>query len=301
MFTFFPLCLLVYYFLILHSYRCCCFLFAVFLDTIKMAASVLFACGLNETQLPHLVHISEESNVDGSFLISSILGQRLRISNAGTLLVCLQHNYHHYFQTGMRLGYNCNIFLDKTLGVIDPLTDMSQKLFDSHWLRGDLDVGRYLLEMLRHKLDDINFSTRINNTIIVDNLEVLIHMGATRDQVLRLGHALAQLTQTTPNLTVITKISNCDLYQMEDDSFIKTSERHVRVVKLKSGLFQEVDGKLLIKSYSRVLPLDTQPIPADGDAGTDRKIIDQPIKEVLYKVNERNIKLFNPGEIGIKC
>lgn len=252
-----------------------------------MAASVLFACGLNEQKLPSFIHISEESNIDGSFLISSILGQRLRISNAGTLLVCLQHNYQHYFNAGMRLGYNGNIFLGKTLSVIDPLAEMAKDFLSTKWLGKETRVTDLLLADIREQISGNNFTTRINTTIIIDNLAILYNLGATKEDIQQLCHGLVALSQEFENLTIITKMNNCDIYTLDDNNVAKMGSLHIRVVKLKSGVFREVDGKLLIKRFQ--------------DEADNMYDCNYTSKEVLYKVNDRNVKIFNPGEIGLKA
>ncbi|XP_073818630.1 elongator complex protein 6 [Musca autumnalis] len=253
-----------------------------------MAASVLFACGLNEQKLPSFIHISEESNVDGSFLISSILGQRLRISNAGTLLVCLQHNYQHYFNAGMRLGYNCNIFLGKTLGIIDPSNDMAKDFLSCKWLSREHKLSDLLLNDIREQLTTgTTFTARIHNTVIIDNLSILYNLGASKEDIQQLCHGLVALTREFPNLSIITKMSNSDLYTLDDNNVSKLGSVHIQVIKLKSGVFREVDGKLLIKRSQ-----DEEDNCFESNYTT---------KEVLYKVNDRNVKIFNPGEIGLKA
>jgi len=247
-----------------------------------MAASILFACGLNEQKLPPFVHISEESDVDGSFLISAILGQRLRISNAGTLLVCLQHNYQHYFNAGMRLGYNANIFLGKTLNVVDPMSEIARDWTDSKWLNDEQSVTTLLLNAIREQIA-ANFTNRINTTILIDNLSILYNLGASKESVLQMCYELAALPTAYENLTVITKMNNCEFYSQVDKNVGKLGTMRIRVVKLRSGAFREVDGKLMIERD-------------DWSSGS----CDENFKDVLYKVNDRNIKIFSPGEIGVK-
>lgn len=252
-----------------------------------MAASILFACGLNEKKLPAFVHISEDSDIDGSFLVSSILGQRLRISNAGTLLVCLQHNYQHYFNAGMRMGYNCNIFQGKTFGVIDSLSHIAKDFLSSKWLRKEICITDFLLEDIKEQICSSYLKSRIHTTVIIDNLSILYNLGASKEDVQKFCHGLSNLSETSENLTIITKMSNCDIYNVDDNNIAKLSSLHIRVVKLKSGVFREVDGKLLIKKLME-----------EPDNIYEYKFSS---KEVLYKVNDRNVKIFNPGEIGLKA
>nr|AAF40432.1 DID [Drosophila melanogaster] len=250
-----------------------------------MATSVLLACGLNEQKLPGFVHISEESNVDGSFLISCVLGQRLRISNAGTLLVCLQHHYQHYFNAGMRLGYNTNIFQGKTLGVIDVLSDMAGEGLASKWLTNTegQTLTEQLVEDIRAQVES-NYANRNSYTVLIDNLSILFNLGASKLQVQQFCQDLAALGKEREKLTVITKLSNSDIYQLTDNNVAKLGQVRIQVLRLKSGVFREVDGKLLIE---RVLD--------EGNYACE-----ETRKEVLYKVNDRNVKVFAPGEIGVK-
>ncbi|KAH8273162.1 hypothetical protein KR018_007222 [Drosophila ironensis] len=251
-----------------------------------MATSVLLACGLNEQKLPGFVHISEESNVDGSFLISCILGQRLRISNAGTLLVCLQHHYQHYFKAGMRLGYNTNIFQGKTLGVIDVLSDVGNGGPETFkWMRrpDGQNLTVPLIEEIRSQVES-NYASRNSYTVLIDDLSILMNLGVTKMEVQQFCQDLAALARERENLTVITKLSNSDIYQLTDNNVAKLGQVRIQVLRLKSGVFREVDGKLLIE---RVLD--------EGNYACE-----ESRKEVLYKVNHRNVKVFSPGEIGVK-
>ncbi|CAD6993554.1 elongator complex protein 6 [Ceratitis capitata] len=263
-----------------------------------MAASVLFACGLNEQKLPKFVHISEEANIDGSFLFSCILGQRLRISNAGTVLVCLQQNYQHYFHAGMRLGYNVNIFLDKTLNVIDPLTDMARKGMKSKWLRDERLVTKYILDDIRNYVS-ASAEQRISTTILVDNLAILLNLGATKEEILQLCYELAELPKQYENLTVITKISNCDLNEAIDNNVAKLGTLRIRAAQLKSGASRDVDGKLLIERevLNNAVKQEDNEEAVQQNGGYE---LEQVRKEVLYKVNERSIKIISPGELGVK-
>lgn len=266
-----------------------------------MAASVLFACGLNEQKLPKFVHISEESNCDGSFLFSCILGQRLRISNAGTVLVCLQHNYQHYFHAGMRLGYNVNIFLDKTLNVVDPLTDMAKKGMASKWLQDERLVTTLLLDGIRNHIST-SAAQRISTTILVDNLAILLNLGATKEEIIQLCHKLAELPKQYKNLAVITKLSNCDLYAPIDNNVAKLGTLRIRASQLKSGVSRDVDGKLLIERELAANDAKEEDEEQEEQDAQQNGIyeLEQIRKEVLYKVNDRNIKIINPGELGVK-
>ncbi|XP_053945379.1 uncharacterized protein LOC128854926 [Anastrepha ludens] len=266
-----------------------------------MAASVLFACGLSEQKLPNFVHISEESNVDSSFLTSCILGQRLRLSNVGTVLVCLQNNYYHYFRAGLRLGYNVNIFLGKTLNVVDPLTEMAREGITSKWLQDERLVTTLLLDSIRDYVS-ASAAQRISVNIVIDNLAILLNLGATVEEMLQLCHDLDDLTKQYENVSVITKISNCDIYMPIDNNLSKLGTLRIRVVHLKSGVSHDVDGKLLIErevigSGYEKREQDQEQEEEQENGGYE---IERVRKEVLYKVNDRNVKIMNLGEVGVR-
>ncbi|XP_055908831.1 uncharacterized protein LOC129943422 [Eupeodes corollae] len=248
-----------------------------------MAASLLIACGLNENKLPPYIHISEESNMDGGFLITSILGQRLRAPQVTTMLVGLQHGYQHYLNAGMRLGYNLTLFMNKKFFIIDALKSIQVKQWKSMWLTEGDSMSNKLLEFLREKLTAAQDSGT-SLTFIIDNLSILLNFGFTPEGLLRLCQDLHAMTEEHPGLTIVTKLSTSDVQPVLDNNIAKLADVHLRVKQLKSGAFREVDGRLSVVRET-----------TDGCY----ELMEQQ-KEILYKVNERNVKIFSPGEVGVK-
>ena len=81
-----------------------------------MTAQLLMTCGLTDKRLPALVLIRESTDTDGSFLISSILGQQLKASpQSKIVLVSVHHSYAHYQSVGMRVGYNLTQVCDQRI------------------------------------------------------------------------------------------------------------------------------------------------------------------------------------------
>lgn len=251
-----------------------------------MAASLLIACGLNEAKLPPFIHISEESNMDGGFLISSILGQRLRTPHVTTMLVGLQHGYQHYLNAGMRLGYNLTLFMNKKFFIIDALKSIQVKQWKSMWLTEGDAMANKLIEFLSERLTAAasNEPSGTCLTFVIDNLSIFLNFGFTPEGVLRLCQDLHAMTAEYPGLTIVTKLSTSDVHPVLDNNIAKLADVHLRVKQLKSGAFKEVDGKLSVVRET-----------TDGCY----ELMEQQ-KEILYKVNERNVKIFNPGEVGVK-
>ncbi|XP_055379533.1 elongator complex protein 6 [Condylostylus longicornis] len=258
-----------------------------------MAASLLLACGLNEQKLPSAIHLSEESDIDGSFLISSILGQRLRIQNSGVILICLQQNYQHYMNAGIRLGYNLNMFNGKNLYVHEPILDIIKSNFCENSTAPSSEINDSIFsdEIFKfiEKIIKEKFIEKTSITIILDNLSILMNMGESYRSILKFYENLKEfieniMNESTKSITLLTKLNNCDLFNVLDNNLIRMSDLHIRVVKLKSGAFKEVDGKLIITK----------------DEIIEFCQINKNEKNILYKVNDKNIKIFNPGEVGIK-
>lgn len=245
-----------------------------------MAASLLLACGLNEQKFPPFVLLREESGVDGSFFITSVLGQRLKVQSSATVLVCLQHTVQHYATAGLRLGFNINMARERgNLVLIEPLHDISINLFSSKYLtqRGSIPDTLFneITESVRHALE-----SKSNCTVIIDNVTALIDLGCDESQVLRFCTKLIDITNEQ-NVSMLLKLNTSDLYYAMERNLEDLSTTEIELVKLKSGDFKEVDGKIVCR------------LRCNNGFGRSEK-------SVLYKVNDRNVKIFQPGEVGVK-
>uniref|UniRef100_A0A0K8TL94 Elongator complex protein 6 n=1 Tax=Tabanus bromius TaxID=304241 RepID=A0A0K8TL94_TABBR len=248
-----------------------------------MAASVLLACGLNEQKLAPHIHISEESGTDASFLVSSIMGQRFRVQNSGMLIFCLHHTFQHYVNAGMRLGYNLNLMKGKTVRVFEIIADIANDLFDSKWLMSGSTILSHLLVDINRELDEM-LSEKQSVTLFIDDLSVLINLGVTELRIVKFCRELnTKAKQEGQNITIVTKLNCSDIYELVSYNLVDLCDTHLKVEKLQSGNFKEVDGKILArrKSASNIFSSTTQD------------------KTILYKVNDKNIKTFNPGAVGV--
>lgn len=245
-----------------------------------MATSLLLACDLNDAKLPPFVFVQEDCGVDGSFLVSSILGHRLKVQNTGTVLVCLHHTVQHYAGAGMRLGFNLNMARDKgTLAVLDVLEHLSTDLFTSKYLERTA-----LTTLLTDIVECVErlLSTKQSCTIVIDNVSALIELNGSVDGVLRFCHRLIALTDADNRISVVVKFNTSNLYPHIVSNLVDSAAAHVHFVRLPSGNFKEVDGKIVYRKRA-----------TNG--------YDSSEKQLLYKLNDRNVKVFLPGEIGAKA
>lgn len=245
-----------------------------------MAGSLLLTCCLNEHQLPRFVFLREDNDIDGSFFISSILGQRLKGQDTGTVLLCLQHSFQHYSSAGVRLGYNLNVSRDKgALVAIEPLLDLAENLFKSNYLSGS---GEQILESLWLEIKQTVarlLETKHSITLIIDNLSALIDFGVDENRITELCQSLCH--NSSDRLSVVAKINTSQLFEGLCSNLEDLADIEIKIEKLKSGNFREVDGRIVCLKR-------------------DENGYDKTEKTILYKVNDRNVKVFAPGEVGVK-
>lgn len=247
-----------------------------------MAASLLLACNLNEQQVPRFVFLREDSGVDGTFVISSILGQRLKVQNTGTILLCLHNTFQHYSSAGIRLGYNLSMSRDRgALTVIEPIADVAANLFDSVYLRGNEDeILETLWSSVEQAVSQQLAASKHTVTLIVDNLSWLIDLGVRENSIVNWCRKLAY--HAPEKLSVVVKINTCQLFDVLCCNLEDLADVEVQIIKLKSGAFKEVDGRIVCVKRSDNAWEKTE-------------------KTILYKVNDRNVRIFAPGEVGAKA
>ncbi|XP_062558243.1 elongator complex protein 6 [Armigeres subalbatus] len=246
-----------------------------------MAQPVLTACGLQSELLPRFTLIKEDSGVDGGFLIAATLGQRLKASRDNhVLLIATHHTYHHYSSACMKIGFN-----------LGPARESGQLEI--------LDVGAELYRNYPDatpSLDDINkridtfLETNQNASILIDDLSYFLNFDHSEAQLIDFVEQFAVPTDEQRHHSLVIKLNTADLWPTLCANLDDMAQTEIRLQRLASGQFREVDGRLIVRRY-----------PTEKDAGAQGlmkvKVVD---KSVLYKVNERNVKVFVPGEIGIK-
>lgn len=235
-----------------------------------MATSILSACNLTENI--NYVLIKENADVDGSFLISSLIGQRLKQPNSAVILVAAHQTFDHYNACGMKLGYNLNTSLSKdNLHVIEPM----------RIILNENELRLYtLFKNIKAIVAAFVLNEKPNVTIFLDDLHFFTNFGATENEMIKFAHQLNILNKQQQVLIVL-KINLSDLYSYVASNIEDIADVVIDIEKLKSGKFREVDGKLIIKMSKDNMVMSKSRI-------------------VLYKANDRNIKVFAPGEIGLK-
>lgn len=244
-----------------------------------MATSVLSACDLNEQKLPRFVLIRENRGADGTFLITSIVTQCMKYPTNGAILVCLHQTSQHYVNACVRLGFNLNMARDKgRIVMVEPLADIGSHLLESTYVKDPKSgVLATLLNDIKATADK-HLETKDHVTIILDSLTTLLDLGFDKRQLLRFCSSLIEATND--RLSIVLKVNVSEVLGDLVNSLDDYANASITLSKLKSGEFQEVDGQLEYKKRLERCKHST--------------------KTVLYKVADKSVKVFQPGEVGVR-
>ncbi|XP_070506589.1 uncharacterized protein [Chironomus tepperi] len=240
-------------------------------------ALLISACGFTEPR--KFVIINENCDTDGSFLISSLIGQRLRQQSSAIVLICCHQSLKFYETCGKKLGYNLIMSLNKkSLVVIEKLRDVPLMTSDPDNLMEQL-YGEISNHVNTFKSNGIK-----NISVIIDDLTFFTNLGCTEKELIKISMKLHKLTKEYNELSVILKVGLSDLHQYLTNNIEDLSDVSITVEKLKSGDFWDVDGKLRIKKVKC----------ENGIYMTESE------RNILYYVGDHNVKIIAPGEHGLK-
>lgn len=254
-----------------------------------MTTALFDVCDLNNPlEQPDYLFIQQHIDIDGNFLISSFLQQRLKMktSNSSVLLVCTEQTSNHYQNSCLKLGFNLKTFMDANkLKIIDLLT--------GHSMNNNpiLDLNKLLL-VIQKQIDELKSTDIEQITIIFDNLQYFLifnHLNS-ENKLIEFCENLHNITKKTENCSIICKFNLSNIHEYVCNNVCSIADYSMNVDALKSGKFREVDGKIMTKCHRKKTKVN-------NENSFDFDLI---VKEILFKINERNIKIYYPGEFGIK-
>lgn len=236
-------------------------------------ALLVSACGFTDKKF---ILIKETQDIDGSFLVSSLLGQKLRQQSAGIVLVCCQQTLNYYETCGKKLGYNLAMSITKKcLQVIEALREMPT-------LKPEVLMER-IISQIHEKVINLENDGKKNIAIIIDDLAFFADLGCSEKDLIKVALKLHELTQTKEGTTVTLKICPSDFHKHLTNNIEDLVDVVLTLERLKSGNFWDVDGKLVIKkvNHNEVSTTESE-------------------RSLLYFVGDHNVKLTAPGEFGLK-
>ncbi|XP_040151869.1 uncharacterized protein LOC120893792 [Anopheles arabiensis] len=256
-----------------------------------MAWDILSVCGWpiagsrNDHQTPpqqappRVTLVQEQSGVDGAFLLAMLLTNHLKRSGDNrVLLFAAHHNAAHYTAACQKLTFNAASAIQSgQLRIVDVLAAVY----------GGATAGPALLQLISDRVAEAGPTS--NTLIIVDDLTCLGAMmgggsgeNAVIDFVERL---LLPLHPAAAQCVLKVNVSEC--YERLCTFLADLAEVIVGLGPLPSGASHELDGILTVyRRQSTSYPL----------LGALR----EPAKTLLYKVHDRLVRTYLPGEVGIK-
>ncbi|KAK0078317.1 hypothetical protein PV325_002684 [Microctonus aethiopoides] len=279
-----------------------------------MTDSVRRALGLDQIDLEgNLIVISERHGTDANFLINTVLSKSLE-KGYGVELVLFHNTFGHYHNIGMKLGYNLNVLRERgDVVVVEPmksivcnieelghdsvdasspeLTENMRQLNDMKTMPNPLKLDEKLVQHFFTPVRDQFWElkkVRENVTIIVDDITHLLDLNLSLKEVWLYSKYLISL------MKIDKKIAMCILghtYQSDINDCLpngivaglqRGSQLYVAVEPLRTGHSDDISGVMVIEW--RVSGL--------------RKLFNWPERSTyLYKLLDRQIKLFTPGGI----
>jgi hypothetical protein len=241
-------------------------------------ALLVSACGFTEPR--KFITVNENADVDGSFLISSVIGQRLRQPSSGLVLVCCCQSLKFYEACGRKLGYNLTMSVSKkSLQVVEVLRDVI-----SLSSKNASDVLDQVYDEILEKVTTLRNSGIKSISIIIDDLTFFTNLACSEKQLILFGTKLHDLATCHDDVSLIMKLGLADLHQHLINNLQDLSDVSITVERLKSGNFWDVDGKLIIKKMKHENGIQMM----------------ESERNLLYHVGDHNVKLIAPGEFGLK-
>ncbi|CAF0737357.1 unnamed protein product [Brachionus calyciflorus] len=208
-----------------------------------------------------------DSNTDGSFLIHYLIAHSIR-SNTKTFFVTLSQTLSHFKGVQAKLGNLTSFNSCLTNGSLinfDLMTKLSENFLDSDSNEGHLfdDVYEKIGELVKKADSKEKFY------LIIDDLSIALLAGVPETCILEF---LAKIQSLNDNLCLVVYIQSMLSNPFLISDLSQMSDLYFKIENLSTGYSKEIDGQISIhRLYENLNP---------------------KIEKYLYKVNERNVKLF---------
>uniref|UniRef100_A0A182KEA2 Elongator complex protein 6 n=1 Tax=Anopheles christyi TaxID=43041 RepID=A0A182KEA2_9DIPT len=226
---------------------------------------------------PRITLVEEQSGVDGSFLLAMLMTNHLKrsVSNR-VLLFAAHHTAAHYTAACQKLTFNTASALQSGhLRIVDMLAELYGSV-----ATGGRTTGAELLQLISDRLAEVGPS---NTLVIVDDLTFYSTMhpvvGSGENAVIDFVEQQLLLHTTAPDCHFVLKVNVSECYERLCTFLRDLADVIVELGPLPSGSFHELDEQ-------STLPL--------------LSALRESSKTLLYKVHDRLVRTYVPGEVGIK-
>uniref|UniRef100_A0A182IQI4 Elongator complex protein 6 n=1 Tax=Anopheles atroparvus TaxID=41427 RepID=A0A182IQI4_ANOAO len=260
-----------------------------------MSWRILSACGWERPnggpppeEQPKVSLVQQRSGVDGGFLLVHLIAEHLRASAQNRVILFATHQTAaHYVGACQKVGLHATNFIGSgQFHIVDVHAELYAqcgKLESSAPMVGNF--GAQLLPLIRDRVHEVTPSS--NTIVIVDDLGFYAIVDPTigEDGVIDfveelIGTSLAGIGH------IVLKVNAAECYGRLCAFLTDLTTIDILLEPLSSGNFREVDGRLTV--HERTAP--------EGSCLVLRNLR----CNLLYKVGDRQVQTFVPGEFGIK-
>jgi len=254
----------------------------------------------------HLIFIEEQHAADANFILHAMTSHC--IDNSITTCFVLFHNtFGHFHNVGMKFGYNLKKLYGSSVRAIEPLKLISENIHRENSITNNVsDLGKpleldiksgkvafveSLVEIIKENSVKIKKEAPSQKVfIIIDDLSHLFDLGLKAQDVWLFVRYLRSFVSLEPCFTLCIASHTCKVNQASyPANVIATGLRYfadlfIRVQPLETGYSRTVSGKMVINWKGLREKLEFK----------------WPEETVyLYKLYDRQVKLFVPGCSGI--
>lgn len=225
--------------------------------------------------------MQERSGVDGAFLLVQLIACHLREDPENqVLLFASHHTAAHYIGAAQKLTFNARSYIET--GKFQ-LVDVNAELYGKC---PELEHTR-LVTLLRNRVFDVPETS--NTVVIVDDLSFYTIMDpGAEDSVIDFVEEL--ISESQPGIShVVLKVNASECYERLCATLDDLATISILLEPLPSGNFREVDGRMTVHERKRT--------KEDRSSGL---VLRKLRSNLLYKVGDRQVQTFVPGEFGIK-
>lgn len=248
-----------------------------------MTTSLLNATNLNVRPPQRFILLEQNSKADGACLISAILGHRLSLESPGIVFVCAEHTFQHYDNVGNRWAHRLQMHRDN--GTIRPIEALKSHFQDFMDIDGKIDYLERFWHTIEKYVHEFAENGKKNISVIVDNLIFYKDLfEANNTWMVDVCEKLFKLTDIYTNLSIVMKINESEIHDVLCRNIEDFANPIIQIDAFETGLFHEVDGKLIVKEKENV----------------DEWVSKVSEKQLLFKITNRDIKVYVPGSVDLK-
>lgn len=226
--------------------------------------------------------IREETSGDGNFCLTCLMWHCWSNPVNAACLLATHRGFNHYYHVGMKIGFNLStqskraVVLELGKAFVDHET--ADPMFSGVGDCSD-DSLKTLFLGIQKRIEEMKTSHQ-DIYLFLDNLSSLLYLGYTASQVKTFLYYLRTVVRGSVTAVVSTYVSPDDVEQLEVGALLwQVADMRIAVSPLRTGTSQDVSGSLelsiknnsTIESWSNTL--------------------------YHYKLTERNVKIFHPGNI----